>query len=89
MNSIDLHLMCSETALRAFREKYNEFYREGSRSEIKVIHGYGSGSLSSSDVIRQKLRNYIMRNKEYMRLRIDLNQGVTYVTPLKLLPQKK
>ncbi len=88
MYEIDLHFMCSETALKLFIEKYNNIYRSGYRGEIKIIHGYGSSSLNSTDIIRQRIRSFLLRNKENLKMRIDINQGVTYVTPIKILPYK-
>lgn len=89
MVEIDLHEMNYETAQKIFIQKYNNFYRSGYRGEIKVIHGYGAGSLASTDIIRTKIRAYLNKNKNHVKIRIDLNQGVTYVTPINLLPIKK
>ena len=67
MYEIDLHFMCSETALKLFIEKYNNIYRSGYRGEIKIIHGYGSSSLNSTDIIRQRIRSFLLRNKENLK----------------------
>ena len=77
-NEIDLHQMNFDDALRVFITKY-----------IMVIHGYGSKFLDSTPVIRTKIREYFLRNKECVKMRLDMNPGVTYVMPLKPLPLPK
>lgn len=89
IKEIDLHYMDYETALKFFVNKYNSFYKSGYRKEIRVIHGYGSGTLLGKGVIREKIRGYFSRNSEHLKYRVDLNPGVTYVTPLTLLPLVK
>lgn len=88
-NEIDLHYMNFDDALRVFITKYNALYKSGERKEIKVIHGYGSKTLDGEAVIRTKLRAYFSRNRDCVKVRLDLNEGVTYVTPLKNLPLPK
>lgn len=90
-NEIDLHNMNYDDALRVFVKKYNKLYKLGERKEIKVIHGYGSRSLDHTPVILTKLRAYFSRNKDSVKIRLDMNPGVTYVTPIKPLtiPKKK
>ena len=83
-NEIDLHYMNFDDALRVFITKYNALYKRGERKEIKVIHGYGSKTLDGEAVIRTKLRAYFSRNRDCVKVRLDLNEGVTYVTPLKI-----
>lgn len=85
-NEIDLHYMNFDDALKVFIQKYNKLYKAGQRKEIKVIHGYGSGFLDSESVIRTKIRAYFSRNRDCVKTRLDMNPGVTYVTPLKPLP---
>lgn len=85
-NEIDLHNLNFDDALRVFISKYNKLYKIGERKEIMVIHGYASNRLDFTPVIKIKIREYFSRNKEYLKVRLDLNPGVTYVTPLKLLP---
>lgn len=89
MFEIDLHHMNFETALKIFIQKYNHFYRQGGKGEICIIHGYGSGVLDHSPVIGTKIREYLSRNKGNLKYRLDMNPGVTYVTPLKTLPLPK
>lgn len=88
-NEIDLHYMNFDDALKVFIHKYNNLYKKGERKEIMVIHGYGSKYLDSTPVIRTKIRDYFSRNKDYVKMRLDMNPGVTYVTPLKPLPLPK
>ncbi|MGL5124492.1 MAG: Smr/MutS family protein [Fusobacteriaceae bacterium] len=89
IKEIDLHDMDYETALKVFINKYNSLYKSGYIREIRVIHGYGAGTLLGKGVIREKIRGYFSRNTEYLKYRVDLNPGVTYVTPFGLLPLKK
>ncbi|MGL4253066.1 MAG: Smr/MutS family protein [Fusobacteriaceae bacterium] len=91
MFEIDLHNMNFDTALKIFIQKYNNFYKQGGKGEVRVIHGYGAGVLDRNPVICTKIREYFSRNRENLRYRLDMNPGVTYVTPLKLLsvPKKK
>lgn len=88
-NEIDLHYMNYDDALRVFILKYNALYKKGERKEIKVIHGYGSKFLDSEAVIRTKIRQYFSKHKECVKMRVDLNPGVTYVMPIKNLPLPK
>lgn len=85
-NEIDLHYMNFDDALKVFVTKYNRLYKQGERKEIMVIHGYGSKYLDRTPVIRTKIREYFSRNKDCVKMRLDLNPGVTYVTPIKPLP---
>ncbi|MGL4402242.1 MAG: Smr/MutS family protein [Fusobacteriaceae bacterium] len=89
MFEIDLHHMNFETALKIFIQKYNHFYKQNGKGEVRVIHGYGSGVLDKNSVICTKIREYFSRNKGNLRYRLDMNPGVTYVTPLKLLSVSK
>lgn len=89
IKEIDLHDMDYTTALKVFINKYNSLYKAGYRKEIRVIHGYGAGTLLGKGVIREKIRGYFSRNGEYLKYRLDLNPGVTYVTPFSLLPTIK
>ena len=89
IKEIDLHDMDYETALKVFISKYNSIYRTGYTKEIKVIHGYGAGTLLGKGVIKEKIRGYFSRNGEFLKYRLDLNPGVTYVTPFGLLPVVK
>lgn len=85
-NEIDLHDLNYDDALKIFIDRYNVLYKKGERKEILVIHGYGSKRLESVPVIRTKIREYFLRNRDCVKMRIDLNQGVTYILPLKPLP---
>lgn len=85
MKEIDLHHMNSEDALKIFVIKYNILFKEGYRGEIKIIHGYGSGTLLSTDIIRTKLRIFLKKNSSSLNFRLDLNPGITYVKPIKNL----
>lgn len=91
MFEIDLHHMNFDTALKIFIQKYNQFQKIEKNREICVIHGYGSGVLDRNSVIGTKIREYFSRNRENLKYRLDLNPGVTYVTPLKplTLPRRK
>lgn len=71
-NEIDLHQMNFDDALRVFITKYNSLYKKGERREIMVIHGYGSKFLDSTPVIRTKIREYFLRNKECVKMRLDM-----------------
>ena len=73
-NEIDLHQMNFDDALRVFITKYNSLYKKGERREIMVIHGYGSKFLDSTPVIRTKIREYFLRNKECVKMRLDMNK---------------
>ena len=88
-NEIDLHYMNFDDALKVFITKYNKLYKAGDRKEIMVIHGYGSKHLESTPVIRTKIRDFFARNRDCVKMRLDMNPGVTYVTPLKPLPTPK
>lgn len=83
---IDLHGMYSDDALRVFIQKYNAMYKKDSFSEIEVIHGYGSGFLDSTPVIKTKIRAYLSRNRDCVKMILGLNEGVTYIKPIKPLP---
>lgn len=82
---IDLHQMDSVVALRVFVQKYNSMIKNN-LEEIEVIHGYGASFLDSKGVIKEKLRNFLRRNKDLVTLIIPLNQGSTIVIPKKPLP---
>ncbi|MGL6063535.1 MAG: Smr/MutS family protein [Fusobacteriaceae bacterium] len=89
MKEIDLHQMNSDDALKIFIIKYNNFFKSGYRDEIKVIHGYGSGTLLSTDIIRTKLRFFLKKHSSALNFRLDLNPGITYVKPIKVLNVNK
>lgn len=84
-NVIDLHLMDSETAIRIFKKKYNEALKKKDKREIKIIHGYGANKFDVNPVIRDKIRDFLSRNKSKLKYRLDLNPGVTYVLPKEIL----
>ncbi|MGL5122892.1 MAG: Smr/MutS family protein [Fusobacteriaceae bacterium] len=88
MKEIDLHHMNSDDALKIFIIKYNNFFKSGYRDEIRIIHGYGSGTLLSTDIIRTKLRIFLKKNSSKLNFRLDLNPGVTYVKPLQIIEIK-
>ena len=88
-NEIDMHYMNYDDSLIVYITKYNDLFKSGEKKEIKVIHGYGSKTLDGEAVIRTKLRAYFSRNRDCVKVRLDLNEGVTYVTPLKNLPLPK
>ncbi|MGL4981132.1 MAG: Smr/MutS family protein [Fusobacteriaceae bacterium] len=92
MIEIDLHHMNFDTALKIFIERYNKLCKQGFKGEICIIHGYGAGVLDRNSVISGKIREYFSRNKDNLKYRLDMNPGVTYVTPIKplaILKQKK
>lgn len=84
---IDLHNMTCDDAIRFFIKKYNEVFKNGYRGKIEVIHGYGSGG--KGGVIKKRLRTFLTENKNSLNFVIDANPGVTFVTPLKSIPDMK
>lgn len=92
MFEIDLHHMNYDTALKIFVQKYNSFFKQNGKVEIRIIHGYGAGVLDGNAVIRENLRKFLAKNRDSLSYRLDMNLGVTYVTPktsLKLSKNEK
>ncbi|ADO83646.1 Smr/MutS family protein [Ilyobacter polytropus] len=84
---IDLHNMTCNDAIRFFITKYNELYKNGYRGSIEVIHGYGSHG--EGGVIKKRLRKFLLENKSSLKFTINANPGVTFVVPVKAIPQMK
>lgn len=84
---IDLHNMTCDDAIRFFIKRYNEAFKSGYRGKIEVIHGYGSGG--KGGIIKKKLRAFLLENKNSLNFSIDTNPGVTFITPLKSIPNMK
>ncbi|WP_319371478.1 Smr/MutS family protein [uncultured Ilyobacter sp.] len=82
---IDLHNMTCNDAIRFFIGKYNELFKSGYRGSIEVIHGYGSQG--EGGVIKKRLRQFLLENKKYLKFSFDVNPGVTFVTPIRAIPQ--
>ncbi|MDY5306382.1 Smr/MutS family protein, partial [Fusobacterium gastrosuis] len=49
--------------------------------EILIIHGYGAYKLDHTPILAIKIREFLSRNKDKLEYRLDINPGVTYVTP--------
>lgn len=89
MLEIDLHGLTPHQALENFIAVYNAELLNGSRAEIKVVHGYGS--TGEGGKIRSLLRRYL---NQYEPVRVsvftgenqDGNPGYTTVLPRDLLP---
>jgi hypothetical protein len=79
--------MTCDDAIRFFIKKYNEVFKNGYRGKIEVIHGYGSGG--KGGVIKKRLRTFLTENKNSLNFVIDANPGVTFVTPMKSIPDMK
>lgn len=60
-----------------------------SEQEIADYYEKNKELFKLESVIRTKIRQFFSKNKDCVRMRIDLNPGVTYVMPLKNLPQPK
>ena len=84
-NEIDLHNLDFKVALSVFKKKYNEALKRKDRREILVIHGYGANKLGHKPVLATNLRNFLSSNKDKLSYRLDINPGVTYVTPISRL----
>ena len=84
-NEIDLHNLYFKVALSVFKKKYNEALKRKDRREILVIHGYGANKLGHKAVLAINLRNFLSNNRDKLSYRLDINPGVTYVTPISKL----
>lgn len=80
---IDLHHMNRNEAIRFFISKYNEAVRSGSKSEIKVIHGYGSSG--KGGVIKKELKSFFDSHRDYLSYETDANPGATIVKPIRII----
>lgn len=81
---IDLHHMNRNEAIRFFVSKYNEIFKDGYRGSINVIHGYGSSG--KGGVIKKTFKEFLNTHKKYLSYTVDVNPGVTIVTPIKSIP---
>jgi hypothetical protein len=88
MGKIDLHNMTVKEALAAFTAYYNAQLARNDRSEIEVVHGYGSTGPGGE--IRKRLRKLLDSNAKKLDYRkserFSSNPGATYVTPFLPLP---
>ncbi len=80
-NEIDLHNLDFKLAIQVFKRKYNESLRKNDKREILIIHGYGAYKLDHTPILAIKIREFLSRNKDKLEYRLDINPGVTYVTP--------
>jgi hypothetical protein len=83
---IDLHDTKLEDAIPFFITKYNEFYLNGFKGEIEVIHGYGSSGIGG--VIKKRFKSFSEAYNTYFNARYTNNLGVTFITPKKLIPKE-
>lgn len=83
---IDLHDIKLEDAIPFFITKYNEFYLNGFKGEIEVIHGYGSSGIGG--VIKKRFKRFSEAYNAYFNVRYTNNLGVTFITPKKLIPKE-
>lgn len=88
MGKIDLHGLGVKEALDAFVRYYNAQLARGDRSEIEVVHGYGSSG--EGGIIRKRLRLLLEANKKKLEFReserTTMNPGATFVYPYFPLP---
>jgi hypothetical protein len=88
MGKIDLHNMTVKEALTTFVAYYNAQLARNDRSEIEVVHGYGSTGAGGE--IRKRLRKLLDGNAKKLDYRkgerYSPNAGVTFVTPFLPLP---
>lgn len=84
--ALDLHGMRVAEALRVFVQAYNQRVARGDRTQIRVIHGYGSEG--GEGAIGRELRRYLARHAiEFMAGEdFSINPGFTVVYPKKPLP---
>ena len=88
---IDLHGLTWKEARKVFEEAYSDAFCSAGNpigDQVQVIHGYGS--TGEGGVLRKRLRSFCQRLEDHLEIttgeEIDGNQGVTIVTPKKLLP---
>ncbi|MDD3000388.1 MAG: Smr/MutS family protein [Candidatus Riflebacteria bacterium] len=85
---IDLHGLTWVEAVETFVSFYNNRVKNGNKSEIVVIHGYGSSG--KGGVLRERFRSFFTRNYnslDYMsgENHFSKNPGQTIVYPKKPL----
>lgn len=88
-NEIDLHGLTQIEAVEALVKYYNRQVKNGDRSRIDVIHGYGSSG--EGGALRVRIRSFLARHPECLRFELGenfppLNPGKTLVFPLCPLP---
>ena len=81
-NEIDLHNLDYKVALALFKKKYNDAIKRKDKREILIIHGYGANKLEHNPVLATNIRLFLSKNKDKLSYRLDINPGVTYVTPI-------
>ncbi|NSW52689.1 MAG: Smr/MutS family protein [Anaerolineae bacterium] len=88
MGKIDLHGMTVKEALDTFTAYYNAQLARNDRSEIEVVHGYGSSGEGGE--IRKRLRRLLEGHPARVEFRaaerFSTNPGATYVKPILPLP---
>jgi len=85
---LDLHGHNWAEALAAFIEFHNRAIHLSAGatiSRLESVHGYGS--TGEDGVILKRLRAYLERHREQVRVEYDGNPGHTYVTPVSGLPK--
>lgn len=80
-NEIDLHNLDFKIAIQVFKKKYNDAIKNKDLREILIIHGYGAYKLDHTPILAIKLREFLSKNKNKLEYRLDINPGVTYVSP--------
>ena len=88
-NQIDLHGLLVIDAIEAFVKFYNSKVKKGNFTDIRVIHGYGSGGTGGK--INIKLRKFLAANEDKLSFEpgeklFPANPGITMVKPRKPLP---
>ena len=84
-NEIDLHNLDYKVALALFKKKYNDAIKRKDKREILIIHGYGANKLGHNPVLATNIRLFLSKNMDKLSYRLDINPGVTYVTPIFIL----
>ena len=87
---IDLHGLTWAEAVETFVSFYNNRVKNGNKSEIAVIHGYGSSG--KGGVLRERFRSFFTRNDNSLDFmpgenHLSKNPGQTIVYPKKPLPE--
>lgn len=90
--SIDLHGLRVQEALRRFVRFYNDCARRGVKGPIEVVHGYGSARAEGGE-IRRELRGFLGAHEDCVAGWVAGdgigNPGVTKVWVGKMLPEKQ
>lgn len=81
---IDLHDKNVNEAINYFMQKYNEHLSNGFKSQITVIHGYGSSGVGGK--IKNRFKELSEAYRGYFKVSYTSNLGITLVQPKKPLP---